>query len=104
MRRAWLAALNARGMVGHEMPCGPFAAAPPPWCNPRLGAAGATRSQGDADGSIPLNYKSSVAKPGSERCSQQLAPPALPSQQLNSPLIGAEFLDPTAEEALCVAL
>jgi hypothetical protein len=27
-------------------PFGLFAAAPPLWCNPRLGAAGATRSQG----------------------------------------------------------
>jgi hypothetical protein len=43
-----------------------FAAAPPLWCNPRLGAAGATRSQGDAKGSMRSKYK--------HLASQSLAP------------------------------
>ena len=74
---------------------GTLAAVLPLWCNPRLGAAGATRSQGGRRIGSLKRERSCVAKPGFERGCNQLALLTLWSQQRKTPTLGAEFSDCT---------
>ena len=81
--------------LGCLLHLGTLAAVLPLWCNPRLGAAGATRSQGGRRIGSLKRERSCVAKPGFERGCNQLALLMLWSQQRKAPTLGAEFSDCT---------